>query len=219
MAGWHHWLNGCESEWTPGVGDGQGGLAYCDSWDPKESDTTERLNWTELNWKKKYIERIYHPTYISPSIFCWANFPVVNKPESISQVMLFIQALLMNAKKVENDMEYTQVSLGQLQTKLFTRSFLNGESMNQTFTFSLIYSEQIVMLSLSWRIMIYKCFGELLYWNLLRFLPLYPLFLLLNSTTFLHFQSAPQAICFFLSKCGNINTSLFSFACNLLLLF
>ena len=32
MAGWYHWLDGCESEWTPGVGDGQGGLACCDSW-------------------------------------------------------------------------------------------------------------------------------------------------------------------------------------------
>ena len=50
MAGWHHWLNGCESEWTPGVGDGQGGLACCNSWGRKESDTTEQLNWTELNW-------------------------------------------------------------------------------------------------------------------------------------------------------------------------
>ena len=48
MAGWHHWLNGRESEWTPGVGDGQGGLACCDSWDCKESDTTEWLNWTKL---------------------------------------------------------------------------------------------------------------------------------------------------------------------------
>ena len=47
MAGWHHWLDGRESEWTPGVGDGQGGLARCDSWDCKESDTTERLNWTK----------------------------------------------------------------------------------------------------------------------------------------------------------------------------
>ena len=49
MAGWHHWLDGHESEWTPGVGDGQGGLACCDSWGHKESDTTEWLNWTELN--------------------------------------------------------------------------------------------------------------------------------------------------------------------------
>ena len=48
MAGWHHWLDGGESEWTPGVGDGQGGLACCDSWGRKKSDTTEWLNWTEL---------------------------------------------------------------------------------------------------------------------------------------------------------------------------
>ena len=48
MAGWHHWHDGHKSEWTPGVGDGQGGLACCDSWHCKESDTTERLNWTDL---------------------------------------------------------------------------------------------------------------------------------------------------------------------------
>ena len=47
MAGWHHWLDAHESEWTPGVGDGQGGLACCDSWGCKESDTTEWLNWTK----------------------------------------------------------------------------------------------------------------------------------------------------------------------------
>ena len=47
MAGWHHRLDGRESEWTPGVGDGQGGLAYCNSWGCKESDTTEWLNSTE----------------------------------------------------------------------------------------------------------------------------------------------------------------------------
>ena len=44
MAGWHHRLDGHEFGWTPGVGDGQGGLACCDSWGRKESDTTERLN-------------------------------------------------------------------------------------------------------------------------------------------------------------------------------
>ena len=47
MAGWHHQLDGREFEWTPGVGDGQGGLACCNSWGCKESDMTERLNWTE----------------------------------------------------------------------------------------------------------------------------------------------------------------------------
>ena len=47
MAEWHHWLDGCKSGWTPGVSDGQGGLACCNSWGHKELDTTERLNWTE----------------------------------------------------------------------------------------------------------------------------------------------------------------------------
>ena len=48
MVGWHHWFDGHGFGWTPGVGDGQGGLACCGSWVCKESDTTERLNWTEL---------------------------------------------------------------------------------------------------------------------------------------------------------------------------
>ena len=53
MAGWHHRLDGQGFRWTPGVGDGQGGLPCCNSWGRKESDTTERLNWTELNWLEK----------------------------------------------------------------------------------------------------------------------------------------------------------------------
>ena len=48
MAGWHHWLDGHEFEWTPCVGDGQGGLVCCTSWGCKESDMTEQLNWTEM---------------------------------------------------------------------------------------------------------------------------------------------------------------------------
>ena len=51
MAGWHHRLNGHELEQTPGVGDGQVGLACCDSWGHKESDTKERVsNYCAENW-------------------------------------------------------------------------------------------------------------------------------------------------------------------------
>ena len=48
IIGWHHWLSGHGFGWTPGVGDGQGGLVCCNSWSRKESHTTELLNWTEL---------------------------------------------------------------------------------------------------------------------------------------------------------------------------
>ena len=44
MVGWHHRLNGHESEQAPGVGDGQGSLACCSPWGRKGSDMTERLN-------------------------------------------------------------------------------------------------------------------------------------------------------------------------------
>ena len=56
MAGWHHRLDGHEFEWTLGVSDGQGGLVCCNSWGRKESDTTEWLNWTELNWNHLEIQ-------------------------------------------------------------------------------------------------------------------------------------------------------------------
>ena len=49
----HHWLDGRESEWTLGVGDGQGGLACCNTWGREESDMTEWLNWTEPQYFKK----------------------------------------------------------------------------------------------------------------------------------------------------------------------
>ena len=55
MAGWHHWLDGRESEWTPGVCDGQGGLACCDSWGRKVGH-----DWaTELNWTKQWKDTVY----------------------------------------------------------------------------------------------------------------------------------------------------------------
>ena len=48
MVGWHHWLNGHEFMQAPGVGEGQGSLVCCSPWGHKESDTTDWLNWTEL---------------------------------------------------------------------------------------------------------------------------------------------------------------------------
>ena len=52
MVGWHHRLDGREFEWTPVVGDGQGGLACCNSWGRKELDMTEQLNWIFVSWNQ-----------------------------------------------------------------------------------------------------------------------------------------------------------------------
>ena len=66
MVGWYQQLNGHGFQWTPGVGDGQGGLACYSSWGCKELDMTERLNWTELNktniqrYKLQYLRRKTH---------------------------------------------------------------------------------------------------------------------------------------------------------------
>ena len=62
MVGWHHQLDGHGFGWTPGVGDGQGGLVCCSSWGRKESDTTEQLNW---NWIYKHIHVHTHTNSLS----------------------------------------------------------------------------------------------------------------------------------------------------------
>ena len=70
MVGWHHWLNGHEFGWTPGVGDGQGSLASCDSWGRKESDTTEQLNWTELNWRGRSGGLVFPSLSEFSTVYC-----------------------------------------------------------------------------------------------------------------------------------------------------
>ena len=85
MAGWHHWLDGHEFEWTPGVGDGQGGLACCDSWGRKESVMTERLDWTELKYIIDFKLESFIWFYILPFPSAsherfWISLNFVRKP-------------------------------------------------------------------------------------------------------------------------------------------
>ena len=78
MAGWHHRFNEHEFGWTLGVGDGQGGLACCDSWGREESDTTEWLNWTELN-----VYCLIHCLLDFKKFFCTLPEHVCHSPGSL----------------------------------------------------------------------------------------------------------------------------------------
>ena len=61
---WLDGINGHGFRWTPGVGDGQGGLACCGSWGHREPDTTERLNWTELKiYRRRVSNNLIKATY------------------------------------------------------------------------------------------------------------------------------------------------------------
>ena len=71
MAGWHHRLEGRESGWTPGVGDGQGGLACCGSWCRKELGTTEQLNWTELSPRNVILQKYLNMTNTFRTVWVW----------------------------------------------------------------------------------------------------------------------------------------------------
>ena len=75
MAGWHHRLNGREFEWTLGVGDGQGGLACCDSWGRKESDTTEWLNW--LTEGQTELQSILNNSFLDSSDMDFSYFKTI----------------------------------------------------------------------------------------------------------------------------------------------
>ena len=78
MAGRHHGLDGREFEWTLGVGDGQGGLACCDPWGHKESDTTEQLNWTELfGFLHDLRKSLWGQSGLSPFSRLWVDLKTV----------------------------------------------------------------------------------------------------------------------------------------------
>ena len=67
MVGWHHRLNGHGFEWTPGVGDGRGGLACSSPWGLKESDTLS--NWNELNWTYSHEFKYYLDAHNPPKLY------------------------------------------------------------------------------------------------------------------------------------------------------
>ena len=94
MTGWHHRLDAREFEWTPGVGGGQGGLAYWDSWGSKESDTTEWLNWTD--WMKEIKDNIYRWRDIPRS---WAGRINILKMTILPNVIYRFNAIPIKLQK------------------------------------------------------------------------------------------------------------------------
>ena len=115
MAGWNHWLDG-ESQWTPGVGDGQGGLVCCSSWGSKESDRTEQLNWTEYyivtEWRRAVRERRSLQTFnLDNYMDCSA---LIKKKDSLEPwIKYFTTPFLKREQENKNGRETTPS--GQLQ--------------------------------------------------------------------------------------------------------
>ena len=105
MVGWHHWLNGHEFGWTLGAGDGQGGLACCGPWGHKESDMTERLNWTETTTLK-----FLFPSILGRMIICfwWRNYCLCSDPSTffaipgVFQILFFCWSQFFKSHQWEN---------------------------------------------------------------------------------------------------------------------
>ena len=101
MAGWHHRLDGHEFEQTPGVGDGQGGLACCNFWGRKESDMTKWLNWTELNHFQHH-----HTRFLSfrcrHNIIWLENISLTFGQEFLSMSCFCLENKFINAGKVSS---------------------------------------------------------------------------------------------------------------------
>ena len=74
MVWWYHQLDGHGFGWTPGVGDGQEGLVCCGSRDRKESDTTEWLNWNELQPCHFYVPKMNLSTVLNSNIVFYCNY-------------------------------------------------------------------------------------------------------------------------------------------------
>ena len=103
MVSWHHQLNEHGLGWTPGVGDGQGVLACCGSWGSKESDMTEWLNWSELNW--------VNAVHQSSLAFCiWTDYIILfdlNECTYVFLINVHSQTTITKFKKMRKLPQYS----------------------------------------------------------------------------------------------------------------
>ena len=106
IAGWHHRLNGLKFESTLGADDGQGGLVWCIPWGCKESDTTERLNWTESLGNTSYIPSGYQVLNCSATLLLTRDF------------------CYLYATQFETQLPYLNLKLAEFQMKKIILSIL-----------------------------------------------------------------------------------------------
>ena len=110
--GWDGWMASLTRwtwVWTPGVGDGQGGLACCDSWGRKELDTTERLNWTERVQTYKHsssisatnavveINGMYNHFFFFPPVY--SPFGLINSMSLVEGRKIWVILTYLRGKK------------------------------------------------------------------------------------------------------------------------
>ena len=131
MAGWHHWLNGHEFGWTPGVGDGQGGLACCGPWGLKESDVTE-----QLNWLTEHLLRFVHLT-VGVSHF---NKKLISQFSLISRQTGNV--LLSGIKSVNSIMKMLYIFLFWWESQVFIKTPVIKDTNYSDFYFPQLQKNQ-----------------------------------------------------------------------------
>ena len=142
MAGWYHWLDGRESEWTPGVCDGQGGLACCDLWGRRESDMTERLNWTELAWNVPLVSLIFlKRTLVFPILL----FSPISLNWSLKKVFFSLLAVLWDSA-----LKWMYLSLSPLPfASLLFSAIIYKASSDNHFAFLHFFFLGMILITLS----------------------------------------------------------------------
>ena len=90
-------LDGHEFGWTLGVGNGQGGLACCDSWGRKESDTTERLNWTGSNLESR-LRKLHKVTFMFTAGSSFSLATKTNKLKKRSIIWILLDKVVVRIK-------------------------------------------------------------------------------------------------------------------------
>ena len=134
MAGWHHWLYGHESQWTPGVCDGQGGLVCCNSWGHKESDMTERLIWSDLIWRNgKPLQ------YILAWEIPWTLEPVGYSPWGVKRVG---HSLVTKQQGNQRNIEHTCTRINKLEGHICLEVSWEGSMWNQNWSINRMLTEK-----------------------------------------------------------------------------